>query len=853
MRIRRLITGLFLLLPVLVSCKDSTSTPVPSRIVVTPGTLTMDALGLTQQFSAQVLDKKGKAVESSTITWTSSNSEVAEVSSSGLATGLKKGTATIQAAADGLTGTATLIVDPLPAQLVKSAGDAQTGALSQPLPLELEVEVRDSQGNVVEGASVSFLVVVGGGSIFPTLATTNAQGRATAVWTLGCSNDDPQRARASSGGFSVEFTASADLSLPAICQETVPDGRVTLPYSAQVVVVGGDQATMSWSVESGSLPPGLGFSSTGFLTGVPSTMGTYTFRARAQDALGNSAARTYGVRICGAPLVLLPGGTLSVEPSGPSGCGFFLPSGSSGDRYRFGVLWDTSNPADTIQIPTVTVSGVRQLAPGLAPEPARVQWPDAADRQQLWLEGLPGHLREAMEVEAATEAFHIRLREAEQRMLREMGPDARPLPDAGPAMRAPGLQSAAPAKLSLYANPSSQCSPQAAKVTALKVAENEHMVIYQDSTQAQTDSLKVTQSLAQKMLDYYRDYGKVVIDNYFGGVADINDDGRVVVFATPVVEEGVAAYVWSGDFFPQSGVSACANSNEMELIRFSAAVIRDILDGNYQALATLVHETKHVSSLYKSIARYAIDQTDYYQPTWVEEGTAEIAGEMSSRVAWEATGGPSLTAMIRRSDKVITEESYGVLLRWVRTIFYLNSQPNGVVGSPVGATEGHSVYGSGWHFHRWLGDAFGNASAFRMGDASLFRSLNDSLTVAGTQGIENATGLGWDELLEEYASAIMLSGTGAPAPDWGFTSYDFPDVTTALLQAPHQPAGFYPWPVNVSGDNATQTFASFVNVGTIGPSGIRVYDLTSDGTGLGLDVKVESTMTPVQIVVVRIQ
>jgi hypothetical protein len=650
----------------------------------------------------------------------------------------------------------------------------------------------------------------------------------------------------------VEFTASADLSLPAICQETVPDGRVTLPYSAHVEVVGGDQATMSWSVESGSLPPGLGFSSTGFLTGTPTTVGTYTFRARAQDALGNSAARTYGVRICGAPLVLLPGGTLSVEPSGPNGCGFFLPSGSSGDRYRFGVLWGTSNPADTVTIPTVTVSAVRQLAPDLAPEPARVQWPEAADRQQAWLEGLPGHLREAMEVEAATEAFHIRLREAERRMLREMGPGARPLPDMGPAMRAPVLQSAAPAKLSLYANPSSQCSPQVAKVTALKVAENDHMVIYQDSTEAQIDSLKVTQSLAQKMLDYYGDYGKVVIDNYFGGVADINDDGRVVVFATPVVEEGVAAYVWSGDFFPRDGVNPCLNSNEMELIRFSSSVIRGMLDGNYQALATLVHETKHVSSLYKSIARYAIDQTNYYQPTWVEEGTAEIAGEMSSRLAWEATGGPSVTAMIRRSDKVITEESYGVLLRWVRTIFYLNSQPNGLVGSPVGATEGHSVYGSGWHFHRWLGDAYGNASSVRMGDGPLFTLLNDSLTVAGVPGISSATGRLWDELLKEYASAIMLSGTGAPAPDWGFTSYDFPDVTTALLQSPHQPAGFYPWPVNVSGDNTTQTFASFVNIGTIGPSGIRVYDLTSDGTGLGLDVKVESTKTPIQIVVVRI-
>jgi hypothetical protein len=98
----------------------------------------------------------------------------------------------------------------------------------------------------------------------------------------------------------------------------------------------------------------------------------------------------------------------------------------------------------------------------------------------------------------------------------------------------------------------------------------------------------------------------------------------------------------------------------------------------------------------------------------------------------------------------------------------------------------------------------------------------------------------------------MLNGTGAPQPVWAFTSYDFPDVTTGLLQAPHQPPGFYPWPVNVSGSNTTQTFASFVNSGTIGPSGIRVYDLTSDGTGTGLEVEVESTKGPILIVVVRI-
>jgi hypothetical protein len=205
--------------------------------------------------------------------------------------------------------------------------------------------------------------------------------------------------------------------------------------------------------------------------------------------------------------------------------------------------------------------------------------------------------------------------------------------------------------------------------------------------------------------------------------------------------------------------------------------------------------------------------------------------------------------MIRKSDKVITKESYGVLLRWARTILYLGSQPNGVVGTPVGAHSG-SVYGSGWHFHRWLGDSYGDAAATRMGDGPLFIALNDSLTASGAQGIKNVTGKLWQELVDEFASAVMLVGTGAPQPERAFTSYDFPDVTDGLLTT--QRDGFYPWPVNVAGDNTTQTFTSLVNSGTLGPSGIRIYDFTSDGTGTGIEVKVETTREPIRIVVVRV-
>jgi len=852
MKPRLLIPGLFLLLPLLGSCGDSTSAPVPSRIVVTPGSVTLDAIGLTQQYSAILEDKKGNPIPGPTISWSSTDATVASVSSSGLAQSLKKGTTSIQATAEGLTGSATLLVTPLPAEVLKNAGDGQSGALSQPLPEALVVEVLDSQGHPVQGTTVSFVVTVGGGSISPALATTDAQGQATAVWTLGCSNDDPQRVVAGVGGRTVEFTASADLSLPAICQVSIPDGRVTLDYSVQLEVVGGDQASMAWTVESGTLPIGMSLSAAGVLAGTPEAPGAFLFRARAQDGLGNSAARDFSLRICEAPLDMDPGETLSLQPSGATGCGFFLPSGTAGDRYRIGVLWSTSEPADTLGIPLVTVSVLEETgalgAPGATVDARRSA---AALEPQDWLQGLPEPLREALEIDAATEAFHNRLRDQEWRMIVEMGPEARLLPDLLLPERVFGAQSAAPAKLSLFANPSSQCTPQTARVTALKVAERDHVVLYQDSAQAQIDSMKVTTALAETMLDYYEDYGKQVIDEYFDGVSDIDGDGRITVFVTPVVGENVAAYVWSGDFFP---AESCPNSNEMELVRFNPSVIRGMSGGNYQALATLVHEAKHVSSLYKSIRRYSVSGgvDPGYHPGWVEEGTAEIAGEMSSRLAWEATGGPAVNAMIRRSDKVITKESYGVLLRWVRTIFYLYSQPNGVVGTPQGALSNHSVYGSGWHFHRWLGDSYGDAASARMADGPFFISLNDSLIASGDQGIRDMTGKGWDELLDEYASAIMLNGTGAPQPDRAFGSCDFPDVTTGLLVEQSQPPGFYPWPVNVSGDNTTQTFQSFVSTGTIGPSGIKVYDLSSDGTGDGISVKVSATKDPIRIVVVRL-
>jgi hypothetical protein len=182
-------------------------------------------------------------------------------------------------------------------------------------------------------------------------------------------------------------------------------------------------------------------------------------------------------------------------------------------------------------------------------------------------------------------------------------------------------------------------------------------------------------------------------------------------------------------------------------------------------------------------------------------------------------------------------------------MFYMLSQPNGVVNTPNGAHERHNIYGSGWHFHRWLGDAYGNAST-AYADATFFSSQNDSLSASGVPGILDLTGKSWRQLVEEYAAAIMYNGTGAPQPARAFTTNDFVSGLTELLLESAQPEGYYPWPVNLSGSATTSAFTSGTYSGPVGASGIRVHDFTSNGTGVGMDVSV--ILSGGRVVVVRL-
>jgi hypothetical protein len=72
-----------------------------------------------------------------------------------------------------------------PTQLAIVSGDDQIGTAGATLPLPIEVRALDTFGNLVRGATVTFAVVDGGGSVTPAAATTDATGVARATWTVG--------------------------------------------------------------------------------------------------------------------------------------------------------------------------------------------------------------------------------------------------------------------------------------------------------------------------------------------------------------------------------------------------------------------------------------------------------------------------------------------------------------------------------------------------------------------------------------------------------------------------------------------------------------------------------------------
>ena len=83
---------------------------------------------------------------------------------------------------------------------------------------------------------------------------------------------------------------------PCITTTELPPAELNIPYVATLKAVGGTPP-YTWSIASGSLPPGLSLSSDGTITGTPTATGTFTFSLEVVDSLGASARVTQSLQV----------------------------------------------------------------------------------------------------------------------------------------------------------------------------------------------------------------------------------------------------------------------------------------------------------------------------------------------------------------------------------------------------------------------------------------------------------------------------------------------------------------------------------------------------------------------------
>jgi alpha-tubulin suppressor-like RCC1 family protein len=133
--------------------------PTVASVQVTPISDTLVSLGETVQLTAAARDASGNMISGRAFTWSSSNVSVATVSASGLVTAVADGAATISAAADGKSGTATISVDQVAAELTFSIQPTETQVTETMAPA-VEVVIRDANGHAVVNATERVTLVI---------------------------------------------------------------------------------------------------------------------------------------------------------------------------------------------------------------------------------------------------------------------------------------------------------------------------------------------------------------------------------------------------------------------------------------------------------------------------------------------------------------------------------------------------------------------------------------------------------------------------------------------------------------------------------------------------------------------
>ena len=318
-----------------------------ATVSVQPSNATVDS-GSTFQFAAVLVDHAGRTLTGRTVAWSSSNPTVATVSSSGLVTGIKSGSATITATSEGKSGVASLTVASTPPPVANVAVQPANASVDVGKTLQLGAMLTDASGSVLTGRQVTW------SSSSTSVATVSSSGLVSGV-SAGTAT-----ITATSEG--KNGTANITVTVPpapvATVTVTPAPASVTVGQSIQLQATTRDAAnnvltgrTVTWTSSNVSLAT---VSSTGLVQGVAA--GTVTITATSEGKTGSSTVTVSAPAPAPVATVVLSPTSASISTGQSTTLQVTLRDAANNVLTGRTVTWASSNAA----VATVSSTGVVQ-------------------------------------------------------------------------------------------------------------------------------------------------------------------------------------------------------------------------------------------------------------------------------------------------------------------------------------------------------------------------------------------------------------------------------------------------------------------------------------------------------------
>ncbi len=277
----------------------------------------------------------------------------------------------------------------------------------------------------------------------------------------------------------------------------------------------------------------------------------------------------------------------------------------------------------------------------------------------------------------------------------------------------------------------------------------------------------------------------------FGEPADMDGNGRVIIFYTRAVNELtpanvnyiVGGYFYGRDLFPKAagnGFPACAGSNASELFYMLAPDPSGTVNGNRRTtadvrnstLGVVGHEFQHLISASRRL--YIVEGvggSDWNEDAWLNEGLSHIGEELL--FYHRAQRGPRMNLGGEIMDQPALASAFNTFQRANHNRFaqyLLNPDQDSPYDRAFGEEDDLATRGAAWGFLRWVADQRQPAN-----DQPLWYNLVNN-DLVGLENLEEITGANAVELFRRFSIATYTDDAvgGAAAvfthPSWNYRS-----------------------------------------------------------------------------------